>query len=174
MVFHWSLINNKSPRVSSILANLNIPFVWFVTSRPLISKPFIFFYPSFGDCTMSNIYNWYNRHFHVPQFFQFPSKVQVLILLFAFFQLYSMVSRNSKVHNSASFIIIIIIIIKLISSFTPALADGLLPESEWLQVSSGLQDSSQYCGQLLLLLNRDNYLKPYCVWVGGDVPWCSG
>ena len=35
-------------------------------------------------------------------FFQFPSKVQVLILIFAFFQFYSVVSRDSKVHNAAS------------------------------------------------------------------------
>ena len=31
--------------------------------------------------------------------------------------------------------------------FTPALADGLLLESEWQQVSSSLQDTSQYSGQ---------------------------
>ena len=29
-------------------------------------------YQSFDDCTKSTNYNWYNRHFHVPQFFQFP------------------------------------------------------------------------------------------------------
>ena len=35
-------------------------------------------------------------------FFQFPNKVQVLILLFTSFQFYSVVSRDSKVHNLAS------------------------------------------------------------------------
>ena len=35
-------------------------------------------------------------------FFQFPSKVQVLILLFTFFQFYSVVSRDSKVDNFAN------------------------------------------------------------------------
>ena len=35
-------------------------------------------------------------------FFQFSCKVEELILLFAFFQLYSVVNRDSKVHNSAS------------------------------------------------------------------------
>ena len=34
---------------------------------------------SFHDCTKSTNYNWYNRHFHVPQCFQFPSKVMVYI-----------------------------------------------------------------------------------------------
>ena len=35
-------------------------------------------------------------------FFQFSSKINVLIFLFTFFQFYSVVSRESKVHNSAS------------------------------------------------------------------------
>ena len=38
----------------------------------------------------------------MPHFFQFPSKVQILILLFTFFEFYPVVSRDSKVHNSAS------------------------------------------------------------------------
>ena len=59
-------------------------------------------YQSFGDCIKNTNYNLYNRHFHVPQLFQFPSKVQVLTLLFLFFQFYSVVSWDSKVHNSAS------------------------------------------------------------------------
>ena len=35
-------------------------------------------------------------------FFQFPSKVEVLILLFTFFQFYSVVSRDSKVDYFSS------------------------------------------------------------------------
>ena len=35
--------------------------------------------------------------FMFHSFFQFPSKVEVLILLFTFFQFYSVVSRDSKV-----------------------------------------------------------------------------
>ena len=58
-------------------------------------------YQSFGDCTKCINYNSYNRYFHVPQFFQFSSKVQVLILLFAFFQFCSVVSRDWKIHNPA-------------------------------------------------------------------------
>ena len=37
-------------------------------------------YRSFGGCTKNTNYNWYKRHFHVLQFFQFPSNVQILIL----------------------------------------------------------------------------------------------
>ena len=45
------------------------------------------------------------------------------------------------------YIIIIIIIIHLLELFTSALADGFSQESEWQQVSSSLQDSSQYSGR---------------------------
>ena len=30
---------------------------------------------SFGDCTERTNYNWYHRHFHIPQFFQFSIKI---------------------------------------------------------------------------------------------------
>ena len=35
-------------------------------------------------------------------YFQFPRKVEVFMLLFTFFHFYSVISRDSKVHNSAS------------------------------------------------------------------------
>ena len=44
-------------------------------------------------------------------------------------------------------IIIIIIINHSLELFTSALADGFSLESEWQQVSSSLQDSSQYSGR---------------------------
>ena len=47
---------------------------------------------------------------------------------------------------SIAIIIIIIIIIIPLVFFTLALADGLSLEFEWQQVSSSLQDSSQYSG----------------------------
>ena len=69
------------------------------------------FYQSFGDCTKSTNFNWYNCHFHVPQFFfQFPSKVEVLIPLFAFFQLSSVVRRDSKVYKPASSLFLLIVV----------------------------------------------------------------
>ena len=48
------------------------------------------------------VYNWYKCHFHIPQFFQFPGKIQMIIFLFAFFQFYSVISWDSKFHNFAS------------------------------------------------------------------------
>ena len=92
MFFHWSLSESKSAQVSntllSILANLNNAIVWMVSTHPVISK-------SSSPCTKITNYNLYKRHFHVPQFFHFPSKVEVLILLFAFFQFYSVVTART-------------------------------------------------------------------------------
>ena len=47
-------------------------------------------------------------------FFQFPCKIRVLILLFTFFQFYSVVSWDSKVHNFATslFFLLLLIIIR--------------------------------------------------------------
>ena len=68
------------------------------------------FNQSFDDCTKSTNYSWYNRYFHVPQFFRFNCKVQVLILLLAFFQFYFVVRRDSKVHNYTRSLFLLIII----------------------------------------------------------------
>ena len=70
MVFDWSLSDSKSPQVSrtllSILSVLNNVVVWVVSTRLQITIG-INLTPMFQS------------------FFQFPSKVQVLILLFTFF-----------------------------------------------------------------------------------------
>ena len=67
------------------------------------------FYQTFGDCTKSTNDKGYNCYFHIRLifFFQFPSKVDVLILLFAFCQFYSVASRDSNVHKSASYLFFI-------------------------------------------------------------------
>ena len=106
MVFHGSLSDSKSPQVSrtllSILAVLNNVVVWMLSIRPLTSKsscPFnnpLVTVPN-APITIGIIVTCV---FH--SFFQFPSKVKVLILLFTFFQFYSVVSRDSKVDYFAS------------------------------------------------------------------------
>ena len=73
---------------------------------------FQYLYKSFGECTKSTNYNLYKHHFQVPQFLQFSGKVNLFIFLFTFFQFYSMVSRNSKVHNFASSLFLLLIIIR--------------------------------------------------------------
>ena len=55
-------------------------------------------------------------------FFQFPSKVEVLILLFTFFQFYSVVSRDSKVDNFVSSLFFFLFII---------IRSGHLAEIRW-------------------------------------------
>ena len=83
MASHWSLNDSKSPQISrtllSILADLNKAVVWMVSTHPLISKSFSPCVNLLIDCSKSTNYNWYRCHFHVPQFFQFSSKIQVLI-----------------------------------------------------------------------------------------------
>ena len=73
MFFHWNLSDSKFPRVSktflSILADLINAVVWMASICPVISKSSSPLHQLFGDCTERANYNWYNRHFHVPQFF---------------------------------------------------------------------------------------------------------
>ena len=125
MVFHWSLSDSKSPQVSrtllSILAVLKNAVVWMVSTRPLTSKsssPF-----SNPLVTVPNalitIGIFVTCMFH--SFFQFSSKVEVLIFLFTFFQFYSVVSRDSKVNYFANSFFLLLIIIK----------SGLLPGIRW-------------------------------------------
>ena len=74
MVFHWSLSDSKSPQVSRTL--LNNAVVWIVSTRPPTSKS------SSPFCN--------------------PLVTEVFILLFTFFQFYSVVSRDSKFYNFVS------------------------------------------------------------------------
>ena len=102
MVFQWSLNDSRSPQVSrtllSIMAVFNNAVVWMVSTRSPTSKS----YRPFNYHLVKSItQNWYNCHLHIPQFFQFFSKVKVLISLFTFFQFYSVVCRDSKVDNVA-------------------------------------------------------------------------
>ena len=124
MVFHWCLRDSMSHQVSrtllSILAVLSNAVIWRVLPvRQLPSPPGLLIILLLL-CQSTN-HNCYNRHFHVPQLFQFSSKVEVLILLFTFFQFYSVVSRNSKVDNFANSLFLLLIIIR----------SGLLAEFRW-------------------------------------------
>ena len=85
-VFLFRLINSKSPQVSrtllSILVDLNNAVVSIVSTRLLVSKSSSHFINLLGT-TKSTNYNLYYCYFHVPQFFQFYSNVEV----FSFFSL---------------------------------------------------------------------------------------
>ena len=88
MVFLWSLSDSKSPQVSrtllSILADLNNAVVWTLSTRPVISK-------SSSPCTnplvtapRAPITIDIIVTFMFHSFFQFSSKVGIIIPLFAF------------------------------------------------------------------------------------------
>ena len=126
MVFHWSLSDSKSSQVSKtrlrILAVLSNAVVWIVSTRPPISKssrPFnnpLVIVPK-APITIGTIVTFM---FH--SFFQFSSKVEVLIFLFTFLQIYSVVRRDIKVDNYYYYYFIIII--HSLELFTSALANG--------------------------------------------------
>ena len=81
MGFYCRLSDSKSPQVSrtllSILAVFNNAVVWMVSTRPPTCKSS----RSFSYRAKSSNHNWYNCHFPVPQFFQFSSKFEILIII---------------------------------------------------------------------------------------------
>ena len=113
MVFHWSLSDSKSPQIHrtllSILAVLNNAVVWMVStylptfksSRPfsnlLVTVPKA---PITIGIIVTCMFN----------FFSNSLARSVLIHLFAFFQFYSVVSRDSKVDYFAISLFLLIII----------------------------------------------------------------
>ena len=108
MVFPWCLRDSKSPQVTRILLSildvLNNAVVWMVSTRSPTSRsssPFInplVTLPK-APTTISIIVPFM---FHSLFFFQFPFKVEVLIVLFTFFEFYCVVSQDSKVDNFAN------------------------------------------------------------------------
>ena len=114
MVFYWRLIDSKSPQVSrtllSILAVFNNAVVWMVSTRPPTSKSSRPFNNPLVTVPKAPIPISIIVTFIFHSFFQFSCKVEVFILLFTFFQLYSVVSRDSKVDNFSKSITIIIIV----------------------------------------------------------------
>ena len=106
MVFHWILSDSKSPQVSrtflSILAVLNNAVVWMVSTRPPTSKSSSPFSNPLVTVPNAPITIGIIVTCMFNSFFQFLSKVEVLIFLFTFFQFYSVVSRDSKVDYFAS------------------------------------------------------------------------
>ena len=75
-----------------------------VSPLPLISKPSKLCINPFITVLRAPVTIGISVTFMVHNFFQFSSKVQVLILLFDFVVFYSAVSWYSKVHNTAGFL----------------------------------------------------------------------
>ena len=114
MVFHWRLSDSKSYQVSrtllSILAVFNNVVVWMVSTRPPSSKSSRPFNNPLVTVPKALITIATIVPFMFHSFFQFSSKIEVLISLFTFFQFFSVVSRDSKVNNFANSLFLLIII----------------------------------------------------------------
>ena len=164
MVFYWWRSNSKSPQVSrpllNILSDLNNVVVWMVSTRSLIFKSSSPFNNHSVAVLRALITIRINVTSMFHSFFRSLARSRYLSFFFTFFQFYSVVNQDSKIHNckfslfcwllwglveikwSVWIFIIIIIIIHSLELFTSALAGGFSLESEWQQVSSSLQDSS--------------------------------
>ena len=114
-VFHWSVSGRISLHISwillSILIDLNNYVIWIVSPHSFTSK---YYSPSSNPwLTVPRapiiISITVTFMFHCL-FFQFPGKVDALNLIFVFFRFYSVFNRESKVHNSASFLFLVVFI----------------------------------------------------------------
>ena len=101
----------KSPGLFSVFWLFSI-IVWLVSTRPLISKSSSPFNNPLVTVPKAPITIGIKVSFMFHCFFQIPSKVQVLILLFTFLQFYSVVSQDSKIHNFASSLFLLLINIR--------------------------------------------------------------
>ena len=124
MVFHWRLSDSKSPQVSrtllSILAVFNNAVVWMVSTRLPTSKSSRPFNNPLVTVPKAPITIGIIVTFMFHSFFQFSSKVEVLISLFTFFQFYSVSARTAKSTILQIFFCLLIII-----------RSGLLAEIRW-------------------------------------------
>ena len=101
MAFPWSLNNNMSPQVSRTLHRIlaHTPKCCSLDCLPSTCYFQVLqsFYPSSVSRAPKKVGITVTYMFH--SFFQFPCEVQVLNLLFLFFQFYSVVNRDHKVQN---------------------------------------------------------------------------
>ena len=147
MVLHWSLSDSKSPQVSrtllSIMAVLNNVVAWRVSTRPPTSKSSSPFNKPLVTVPLAPITIGIIVTFMFHSFFNFLARSRYLSFSFI---LWSAETAKSTILQGHFFLLIIIIITiySLEFFFTLVLADGLSLEFEWQQVSSSLQDSSQY------------------------------
>ena len=81
---HWSLSDNKPPRVSWTLFRI-IAEVWMVSTCPLISKSSSNFSNPLGECSKYTNYNWYHSHFYVLYFLSSRARSRYLSLFYLSF-----------------------------------------------------------------------------------------
>ena len=98
-VFHKSLSDSKSPQVFKALHSIPTLLNIAVSTGPLTSKSYSLFNNPLVNVPKAPITIGIIVTFMFHRFFLFPSKVQVLILLFTIFQLYFVIRRDCKVDN---------------------------------------------------------------------------
>ena len=107
MVFHWSVSDSKSLHVSrtllSIVAVLENAVVPMVSSGPPTSNSSNPFHNPLVTVLKAPMEIAIIVKFMFHFLFQSSSKVEVFILLFRFFQFYSVVSRDSNFDNFCKF-----------------------------------------------------------------------
>ena len=108
MVFRISLSHSKSPQVSRTLLGLNNIVVWMVSTHSLIFKSSTPFYNPTATVPRVLITIGIDVTFMFHNFFNSLPRL-ALILLFFFFQFYSVDSRDSKVYYSAVSLFLLII-----------------------------------------------------------------
>ena len=148
MVFHRSVSNCKSFQVSrtllSILAVLRNAVVWMVSIHPPIlnstsplskSLRIVSTMPITAVITLTHIFH---------SFLSFLTRSKNTIDLEIKSKKLTSIFFRGYAENCHLFLTIIVIIIYSLEFFISALADGRSLEFEWQQVSSILQDSSQY------------------------------
>ena len=123
--------DSKSPQVSrallSILAVHNSVVIWMVSTHLPISKSSSPFSNPFATVPKAPITIGIIVTCMFHSFFQFHSKVEVLMLLLPFFQFYSLVSRDSKVYNFS----ISLLFFFFFFFFLIIIRSGLLAEIWW-------------------------------------------
>ena len=100
--FEWQQSPQVPRTLLSILVVLNNVVVWKVSTRSPTSKSSSPFNNPLVTVPKAPITIGIIITFRIYSCFQFPSKVETLILFFPFLQFYSVVSRDSKVDNFAS------------------------------------------------------------------------
>ena len=106
MLFHWNLRTRESFQVSrtqlSIPADVNKSVVSIVSTRVLISNSSSYFTNPLVTVSNTSITIGIAVIFMFHSFFQFLTKVQLFISLFAFLQFYPVVCWDGKVQNSGN------------------------------------------------------------------------
>ena len=152
IVFHWSLSNSKSPKVSrtllSILAILNNVVVWMVSTRPRTFKSSSPFNNPLVTVPKAPITIGIIVTFMFLSFFNSLARSKYLSFFSISFSfiLWSAGTVKSTILQILFFFVHLLLLFTPLEFFTSVLADGFSLEFEWQQVSSSLQDLSQDSG----------------------------